>query len=65
MAVYERTPGDRRARGLGAQAGEISRLFLLEGVLMGVLGSLFGVALGLAFNATVGHVGSTLGNLPT
>ena len=61
MAVYERTREIGVLGALGLKPAEISRLFLLEGVLMGVLGSLFGVALGLAFNATVGQVGFDFG----
>ena len=57
MAVYERTREIGVLGALGLKPRQISRLFMLEGVLMGVLGACFGVGLGLVVNAIVGRVG--------
>jgi ABC-type lipoprotein release transport system permease subunit len=57
MAVYERTREIGLLGALGLKPRQISILFLLEGALMGVVGILFGVLLGLAFNAWLGRVG--------
>jgi putative ABC transport system permease protein len=57
MAVYERTREIGLLGALGLKPRQISILFLLEGALMGVVGILFGVLLGLAFNAWFSKVG--------
>ena len=57
MAVYERTREIGVLGALGLKPGQISRLFLLEGILMGVIGAFAGVGLGLALNAILGQVG--------
>jgi len=57
MAVFERTREIGVLGALGMKPGQISLLFLLEGALMGLVGVAFGIALGLAFNLTLGQVG--------
>lgn len=51
-------------RGLGATRGQVARLFLLEGLLLGAAGSALGLALGtMLARATLGAVGRTLTDL--
>ena len=57
MAVYERTREIGLLGALGVKPRQISILFLLEGALMGLVGVVFGVALGLAINALFSRVG--------
>ena len=57
MAVYERTREIGILGALGFKPAQISRLFLLEGTLMGLMGALLGVGLGIAGNAILGTVG--------
>jgi ABC-type lipoprotein release transport system permease subunit len=57
MAVYERTREIGLLGALGLKPRQITILFLLEGALMGVVGIVFGVVLGLAFNIWLGRVG--------
>ncbi len=57
MAIFERTREIGVLGALGLKPGQISVLFLLEGVMMGLVGAAFGVALGLAVNVLLGKVG--------
>jgi len=57
MAVFERTREIGVLGALGMKPGQISTLFVLEGMMMGVVGALFGVLLGLAVNGLLGHFG--------
>jgi ABC-type lipoprotein release transport system permease subunit len=57
MAVYERTREIGLLGALGLKPRQITTLFLLEGALMGLVGVVFGVALGLAVNALFSRVG--------
>ncbi len=57
MAVYERTREIGLLGALGLKPGQISGLFILEGVLMGLIGVAVGVALGLFFNVIISKVG--------
>jgi ABC-type lipoprotein release transport system permease subunit len=57
MAVFERTREIGVLGALGLRPGQISLLFLLEGILMGLVGVAFGVAIGLASNFAIGQVG--------
>ena len=57
MAVYERTREIGLLGALGLKPRQISILFLLEGALMGVVGIVFGIALGLVFNFLFQRVG--------
>jgi ABC-type lipoprotein release transport system permease subunit len=61
MAVYERTREIGVLAALGLKPGQISWLFLLEGIMMGIIGALFGLGLGLAINALLGQVGFDFG----
>jgi len=57
MAVFERTREIGLLGALGLKPGQITTLFLLEGAMMGVVGLLFGIALGLFFNGLLMQVG--------
>lgn len=57
MAVYERTREIGILGALGLKPSQISILFVLEGILMGVVGLAVGVALGLLINGLLGQVG--------
>ncbi|MFZ5909140.1 MAG: ABC transporter permease [Chloroflexota bacterium] len=57
MAVFERTREIGVIGALGLKPREITLLFLLEGILIGLMGALLGVLLGLAFTGILGMVG--------
>ena len=57
MAIYERTREIGILGALGLKPGQISSLFVLEGVLMGLVGLAAGVAFGLLINGVLGRVG--------
>ncbi len=57
MAVFERTREIGVLGALGMRPGSISRLFLLEGLFMGLLGVLAGVVFGVGTNLLLGRVG--------
>ena len=57
MAVYERTREIGLLGALGLKPRQISALFLLEGAMMGLVGVVFGVALGVFLNGLIGLVG--------
>jgi ABC-type lipoprotein release transport system permease subunit len=57
MAVFERTREIGLLAAMGLKRGEIVALFLLEGVLIGLLGALAGSALGGLISAYYGKVG--------
>jgi putative ABC transport system permease protein len=57
MAVYERTREIGILGALGLKPSQISLLFVLEGVLMGLVGVAAGVVLGLLINGLLGRVG--------
>jgi ABC-type lipoprotein release transport system permease subunit len=57
MAIYERTREIGLLGALGFKPRHISWLFLLEGAMMGLVGVVFGVALGLIFNVITGRIG--------
>jgi putative ABC transport system permease protein len=57
VAIYERTREIGILGALGLKPSQISILFLLEGVLMGLVGVAAGVALGLVFNGIMSQVG--------
>lgn len=57
MAVYERTREIGLLGALGFKPRQISRLFLLEGAITGIVGSLAGTALGLLVNLIMSRVG--------
>lgn len=57
MAIYERTREIGILGALGLRPSQVSTLFLLEGVLMGLVGVATGVALGLLINGISRRVG--------
>jgi ABC-type lipoprotein release transport system permease subunit len=57
MAIYERTREIGILAALGLKPSQISILFVLEGVLMGLVGVAVGVALGLLINGVLSKVG--------
>ncbi|MBI4897338.1 MAG: ABC transporter permease [Actinobacteria bacterium] len=67
MTVAQRMREIGMLRTLGGSRGMIARMFLFEAVLLGLLGSVFGVALGLVLTklmvALVGNIGLPMGNI--
>jgi len=57
MAVLERTREIGLLGAMGLKPGQIMVLFLLEGVMMGLLGALCGIGLGLVLIIIVGRIG--------
>lgn len=57
MAVFERTREIGIIGALGLKPGQITVLFLLEGILIGLMGAAFGAALGTAVNVVLGYYG--------
>ncbi|MDO8971174.1 MAG: FtsX-like permease family protein, partial [Saprospiraceae bacterium] len=57
MAVYERTREIGVLGALGWKPRQISTLFILEGLMMGGVGIVFGVILGIVLNGLLGQVG--------
>jgi len=57
MAVFERTREIGIVGALGLKPREITFMFLLEGILIGVIGAILGTILGLAFTGILGVVG--------
>ncbi len=57
MAVYERTREIGLLGAIGLKPRQIALLFLLEGVMIGAVGTAAGVALGLVINGSLGRVG--------
>ena len=57
MAVFERTREIGLLGALGLKPGQISILFILEGLMMGLLGAAVGVGLGLLLNGSMAIVG--------
>ncbi len=60
MAVHERVQEIGALRALGFTRGMVGRIFLYEGLLIGVGGGLVAVVLGSALVAYLGHVGISL-----
>jgi putative ABC transport system permease protein len=57
MAVYERTREIGLLGAMGLKPRQIATLFILEGLMIGVVGVVAGVAIGLALNGSLGVVG--------
>jgi putative ABC transport system permease protein len=57
MSVLERTTEIGTSLALGVRSSEILRLFLLEGVMLGIAGGLIGITLGYALGAIISAVG--------
>ncbi len=61
MAVYERTREIGLLAALGVNQGRFQTLFLLEGVLLGLVGVIVGIGLGLLLDFTMSKVGMDFG----
>jgi ABC-type lipoprotein release transport system permease subunit len=57
MAVYERTREIGLLGAMGLKPRQIATTFILEGMLIGIVGVIAGIALGLAANLSLGKVG--------
>ena len=57
MSVLERTTEIGTSLALGVRSSEILRLFLLEGVMLGIAGGLIGISLGYALGAVISAIG--------
>lgn len=57
MAIYERTREIGLLGAMGLKPGQIATTFILEGILIGVVGVIAGVAMGLAINISLMQVG--------
>ena len=57
MAVFERTREIGLLGALGLKPGQISSLFILEGLMMGLLGAAVGIIMGLLLNGSMAFVG--------
>ena len=57
MAVYERTREIGLLGAMGLKPRQISLLFILEGVMMGLVGVIAGIVTGIALNGLMGVVG--------
>jgi ABC-type lipoprotein release transport system permease subunit len=63
MAVYERTREIGVLGAMGLKPGQISLLFILEGIMIGLVGVAAGIVLGLALNGYLMKVGLDFGNM--
>lgn len=59
MAVVERTVEIGTLRAIGQQRGGIRRMFMCEGMMLGVIGSILGVAAALLLSWMINHSGLT------
>ncbi len=57
MAVYERTREIGMLGALGLKPRQIAWLFILEGILLGLVGTLLGIGFGLLINVVFGQIG--------
>lgn len=57
MSVLERTTEIGTSLAIGSRSGEILRLFLLEGTLIGIAGGILGLALGYLLATTISSIG--------
>ena len=57
MSVLERTTEIGTSLAIGVRSSEILRLFLLEGVMLGIAGGLIGISLGYALGAVISAIG--------
>jgi ABC-type lipoprotein release transport system permease subunit len=65
MAVYERTREIGVLGAMGLKPRQISLLFILEGIMIGLVGVAAGIVLGLAINGYLMRVGLDFGSLNT
>ena len=63
MAVYERTREIGVLGAMGLKPRQISLLFILEGIMIGLVGVAAGIVLGLAINGYLMRVGLDFGNM--
>ena len=63
MAIYERTREIGMLGALGLKPAQISLLFILEGIMIGLVGVAAGIVLGLALNGLLMKVGLDFGSL--
>jgi ABC-type lipoprotein release transport system permease subunit len=63
MAVYERTREIGVLGAMGLKPNQISLLFILEGIMIGLVGIAAGIVFGLALNGYLMKVGLDFGNL--
>ena len=63
MAVYERTREIGVLGAMGLKPNQISLLFVLEGIMIGLVGVAVGIVLGLAINGYLMKVGIDFGNM--
>ncbi len=63
MAVYERTREIGVLGAMGLKPRQISLLFVLEGIMIGLVGAAAGMILGLAINGYLMNVGMDFGNM--
>jgi ABC-type lipoprotein release transport system permease subunit len=63
MAVYERTREIGVLGAMGLKPRQISLLFVLEGIIIGLVGVTAGIFLGLAINGYLMNVGLDFGNM--
>jgi ABC-type lipoprotein release transport system permease subunit len=63
MAVYERTREIGVLGAMGLKPNQISLLFVLEGIMIGLVGVAAGIVLGLAINGYLMKVGLDFGNM--
>jgi ABC-type lipoprotein release transport system permease subunit len=57
MAVYERTREIGMLGALGLKPRQIAWLFILEGIMLGLVGTLLGIGFGLLINVVFGQIG--------
>lgn len=63
MAIYERTREIGVLGAMGLKPGQISLLFILEGIMIGLVGCATGIVLGLALNGTLMRTGMDFGSM--
>ena len=62
MTVFERKYEIGLLKSLGIREGRIKKLFLLEGIYMGIIGSFIGIAIGSGIAIYLGRVGVNFGD---
>ena len=65
MAIYERTREIGVLGAMGLKPNQISLLFILEGIMIGLVGVVVGIVFGLALNGYLISVGLDFGSMST